>query len=94
MVQVIEFVLLKEEKEDIFYPFGKPQKIEPIWQITDDTQLTLATIEAMIEDEKVKPETVANQFLQLCPSPLSPQSLHRKTKNRATIINDYCPNIK
>lgn len=33
--------------------------------ITDDTQLTLSTIEAMVEDEKVQPETVANQFLKL-----------------------------
>ncbi|MEM6772137.1 MAG: ADP-ribosylglycohydrolase family protein, partial [Bacteroidota bacterium] len=37
-----------EEKGDVFYLFGKPEKKEPIWRITDDTQLTLATIEAMI----------------------------------------------
>ncbi|WP_027420341.1 ADP-ribosylglycohydrolase family protein [Crocinitomix catalasitica] len=56
---------IEEEKEDTFYLFGKPKKKEPKWQITDDTQLTLATIEAMIEDEKVKPETVSNHFLKL-----------------------------
>ncbi len=53
-----------KEKEDTFYLFGKPEIKEPNWQITDDTQLTLATIEAIIEDEKVNPETIANQFLK------------------------------
>ena len=52
------------EKETTFYLFGKPEKKEPAWQITDDTQLTLATIEAIIEDEKVKPQTLANRFLE------------------------------
>ncbi len=56
---------IEDEKDDIFYPFGKPEKKVPDWMITDDTQLTLATIEAMIEDEKVQPETMANQFLKL-----------------------------
>lgn len=54
-----------EEKEDIFYPFGKPEKIIPEWKITDDTQLTLATIEAMTEDEELKPETLVLYFLKL-----------------------------
>ena len=53
-----------KEKEDTFYLFGKPEIKEPKWQITDDTQLTLATIEAIISDEKVKPESIANQFLK------------------------------
>jgi ADP-ribosylglycohydrolase len=53
-----------KEQEDTFYLFGEPEKKEPIWQITDDTQLTLATIEAIIEDKKVNPETVASQFLK------------------------------
>jgi len=56
---------IQKEAEDIFYPFGKPEKKEQAWQITDDTQLTLATVEAMSKDNKVKPETVANHFLQL-----------------------------
>ncbi len=54
-----------KEKDDTFYPLGKPKKKEPIWLITDDTQLTLATIEAMTKDEKVNPEIIANQFLKL-----------------------------
>jgi len=53
-----------KEKEDIFYLFGNPEIKEPKWQITDDTQLTLATIEAIINDEKVKPESIINQFLK------------------------------
>jgi len=53
-----------KEKEDTFYLFGKQEIKEPNWQITDDTQLTLATIEAITEDEKVKPESIANQFLK------------------------------
>ena len=53
-----------KEKEDTFYLFGKPEIKEPNWQITDDTQLTLATIEAIIEDEKINPETIANQLLK------------------------------
>ncbi len=56
---------IKEETKDTFYLFGKPKQEEPIWQITDDTQLTLATIEAMLEDEKLMPQTLANQFLKL-----------------------------
>lgn len=55
----------EEGDDDIFYLFGKPKKKEPDWQITDDTQLTLATIEAMIEDEEVKPKTIAHYFLKL-----------------------------
>lgn len=54
----------EEEKEATFYLFGNPEVKEPIWQITDDTQLTMATIEAIIEDEKVNPETIAKQFLK------------------------------
>jgi ADP-ribosylglycohydrolase len=53
-----------EERDDVFYPLGKPGIIEPNWQITDDTQLTLATIEAMIKDDQVNPESVANKMLK------------------------------
>ena len=56
---------IEKEKDDVFYPFGKPTNQEPVWQITDDTQLTLATIEAMIEDAELNPKTVANHFLKL-----------------------------
>ncbi len=53
-----------KEKEDVFYLFGKPEVKEPNWQITDDTQLTLATIEAITKDGGLNPETIANQFLK------------------------------
>ena len=54
-----------EEEDDTFYLLGNPNVKMPVWGITDDTQLTLATIEAMIENEELKPEFVANQFLKL-----------------------------
>lgn len=53
-----------EEKDDTFYFFEKPKKQLPTWQITDDTQLTIATIEAIIEDKEVQPETLVKQFLK------------------------------
>lgn len=34
------------------------------WTISDDTQLTLATCEAIFDSEKISPEKVAAQFLQ------------------------------
>jgi len=53
-----------EEEDDTFYLLDNPYVKMPIWGITDDTQLTVATIEAMIEDENFKPESIANQFLK------------------------------
>jgi len=55
---------LRNETEDAIYLFGKPEIQEPIWQITDDTQLTLATIEAMIEDTEINPESIAKHILK------------------------------
>lgn len=55
---------LIEEKEDIYYLFGKSEKEEPKWQITDDTQLTIATIEAIIKDKKIKPESIVASYLK------------------------------
>lgn len=52
-----------EQEDDTFYLVGNPYVKMPTWGITDDTQLTLATIEAIIEGDKVRPETVANKFL-------------------------------
>jgi ADP-ribosylglycohydrolase len=49
---------------DLYYFSGTPAQKAPVWQITDDTQLTLATIEAMTEDTKVDPESVAKAFLK------------------------------
>ena len=34
------------------------------WMISDDTQLTLATIEAIFDQDEVLPERIANSFLQ------------------------------
>jgi len=53
-----------EEEDDTFYLVGNPNVRMPTWGITDDTQLTLATIEAIIEDEKIKPESIANHLLK------------------------------
>ena len=54
---------IAEEKDDTFHLFGKPEIREPNWQITDDTQLTLATIEVLINEDRVKPESIAKQFV-------------------------------
>ena len=48
-----------------FYLFGKPALKEPIWQITDDTQLTLATCEALILDQSANPEIISQNLLKL-----------------------------
>jgi len=56
---------LEKYKDDELLLFGKPEKKEPNWQITDDTQLTLATIESLTDDSELSPELVAAQFLKL-----------------------------
>ncbi len=55
---------IQEEDNEIFYPFGKPQIVEPDFQITDDTQFTIATCEAIIEDYNSAPEVFAKKFLE------------------------------
>jgi len=57
--------VVEQKDDDTLYLFGKPEKVKPTWQITDDTQLTLATIEAMIEDAQLKPEILVKHFLKL-----------------------------
>lgn len=47
-----------------FYLFGKPEKKIPQWKITDDTQLTLATCEVIIENNELKPEGFAQKYLE------------------------------
>lgn len=54
-----------ELDKETFYLTEKPKVIEHQWQITDDTQLTLGTCEAIIQDKKLNPVTFANHFLKL-----------------------------
>lgn len=58
------FENVKPNPQDTVYMFGEPKKMEPNWMLTDDTQLTLATIEALVEDEYAKPEIVAKYLLK------------------------------
>ena len=53
-----------ELEEDTYYLVGHPEVRMPEWGITDDTQLTLATIEAFSSKSKVEPESIAMRFLQ------------------------------
>ena len=55
---------LIEPDNETFYPFGKHEPEVPKWQITDDTILTLASCEAIVEDESLDPNTFANCFLK------------------------------
>ncbi len=52
------------EDEHTFYPFGKPEKEMPTWRITDDTQLTIATCEAIIDNTELTTETFAHKYLE------------------------------
>lgn len=54
----------RDYEKDVFFFAGIPEAVTPLWQITDDTQLTLATIEALQIDKTANPETVARQFLK------------------------------
>lgn len=49
--------------ENTFYLFEDQTKETPKWNITDDTQLTIATIEAMTNG-RANPESISNQFLK------------------------------
>lgn len=60
-----ENVPKKDNSESTYYPFGKPEKVIPQWQITDDTQLTLATCEAIIDNETLDAKCFANKYLEL-----------------------------
>lgn len=53
-----------ELEDDTFYLVGNPYVKIPCWNITDDTQLTLATIEAIVESQGVNPKTIADSFLK------------------------------
>lgn len=54
----------KVKDEQLYFLFGKPKTEEPTWQITDDTQLTLATCEAILENETISAEIVAEYLLR------------------------------
>jgi ADP-ribosylglycohydrolase len=55
---------IEKSDDNVFYPFGKPEKKIPEWNITDDTQLTLATCEVIIENKEIKTEKFAEKFLE------------------------------
>nr|WP_321225907.1 ADP-ribosylglycohydrolase family protein [uncultured Psychroserpens sp.] len=56
--------IIKDDDSIItYYPFGKPEKLIPKWQITDDTQLTLATCEVLTENEIIDTNLFANKYL-------------------------------
>ena len=57
--------LIKKTDDDTFYPFGKPVEKQQDWAITDDTQLTLATIEAIKSNDRVSAKDVADELLKL-----------------------------
>lgn len=59
-----ENISKSDNSKTTFYPFGKPKNIIPDWRLTDDTQLTLATCETIIENEILKPEFFASKFLE------------------------------
>ncbi|WP_299261095.1 ADP-ribosylglycohydrolase family protein [uncultured Aquimarina sp.] len=46
-----------------FYPFGKPKFKLPEWRITDDTQLTIITCEALLKNQELKPELLSKYFI-------------------------------
>ncbi|WP_422107242.1 ADP-ribosylglycohydrolase family protein [Winogradskyella sp.] len=52
-------------EDDLYYPFGIPDEIQKVWRITDDTQLTLATIDAITNNDKLKAENIAEEILKL-----------------------------
>ncbi|MEW7278854.1 ADP-ribosylglycohydrolase family protein [Aquimarina sp. 2201CG1-2-11] len=51
--------------DNVYYPFGKPKKEEPKWIITDDTQLTIATCQAIYEDKDLNPNILTKYFVTL-----------------------------
>lgn len=51
-----------EDSANTFYMAGIPAKTEK-WQITDDTQLTLATCEALADSYKFSPELLCRYFI-------------------------------
>ncbi|TCI91453.1 ADP-ribosylglycohydrolase family protein [Tenacibaculum sp. M341] len=59
-----ENVNKKEEEKTTFYLFGKPKEETLHWKITDDTQLTLATSEVIIEDTSINMNAFAQKYAE------------------------------
>ncbi|MEW7291741.1 ADP-ribosylglycohydrolase family protein [Aquimarina sp. 2304DJ70-9] len=51
--------------DNVYYPFGKPKEEIPKWNITDDTQLTIATCQAFLEDINLEPNILVKYFITL-----------------------------
>jgi ADP-ribosylglycohydrolase len=58
-----ENISKEDNSETTYYPFGKPEIKVPEWRITDDTQLTLATCEAITENETFETKFFADKYL-------------------------------
>ena len=54
---------IKENNPTTFY-YGQKKEPERIWAITDDTQLTLATCEALCDSNRFTPDLLANWFVR------------------------------
>ncbi|NVK66857.1 MAG: ADP-ribosylglycohydrolase family protein [Flavobacteriales bacterium] len=54
-----------KKESDTYHPFGEPKVVIPKLQITDDTQLTFATIEAITENYRLSPQVLAEKFKNL-----------------------------
>jgi ADP-ribosylglycohydrolase len=59
-----ENITIEDNSETTYYPFGKPKIEIPQWRITDDTQLTLATCEAISENETLDAKLFADKYLE------------------------------
>ncbi len=55
-----------KSNELVYFPFGNPDNTltHINWEFTDDTQLTCATIEAMLEDTDLNPEILSKHLLK------------------------------
>ena len=54
-----------DNESSTYYAFEKPKEPVITWEITDDTQLTFATIESIIEDIHLSPNVLSNSFVHL-----------------------------
>ena len=59
-----ENVLPIQNLKETYFLYGKPESEDMIWGITDDTQLTIATCEAITENESLDAEIFAKKYLE------------------------------